>query len=60
MRGMVCNTILLIMRHKLGWITVLRVYYTFIGQMKTRLALRGLLELAFSVRTHHCERATDG
>lgn len=60
MRGMVCNTILLIMRHKLGWIRVLRVYYSFIGQIKTRPALRDLLELAFSVSIHHWGRATDG
>lgn len=53
MRGMVGNTILLTMRHKMEWITVLSVFYTSIMQIKARLALRDVLELASYVRTRH-------
>lgn len=49
----------LIMRHKLGWITVLRAYYNFVGQTKNMPTRRDTLKLAFSVRTRHWGRATD-
>lgn len=53
MRGMVRNTILLTMRHKMEWITVLSVFYTFNMQIKARLFLRDVLELVSYVRTRH-------
>lgn len=44
MRRMVRNTILLTMRHKMEWIIVLSVFYTFNMQIKARLVLRNVLK----------------